>query len=220
VTQSPIRAVLFDLDGTLLDTAPEFTFCLNQLLVANGYPTQSVTQVRSAVSFGSAGLIEQGFRCVKTDPRFAQFNQQLLALYREHLGTLTVYFPGIVALLTELTLRALPWGIVTNKPTAYAAPLIQQFTALATAGAVIYGDTLSVSKPSPLPLLHACKKLSVTPEHCLYVGDALTDVQASQAAGMPCAVAHYGYIPPDSNPYNWKGDHALSHPLEILSLIG
>lgn len=212
-------AILFDLDGTLLDTAPEFTTCVNYLLTQAGKQPISVEKVRSAVSFGAQGMIECAFNISPSDPNFLTLKQQFLEAYAQTLGLETSFFPGILPLLTFLTEQQLPWGIVTNKPMAYTQGLIQHFAPLQQAACVIAGDTLSTQKPHPAPLLHACALLKVQPENCWYIGDAKSDVQASKAAGMRCAVANYGYIPAGEDVQTWEADYYLAQAHDIKQAI-
>jgi len=216
---TPVEAILFDLDGTLLDTAPEFTYCLNLLLKEAGLPTVSETSLRSSVSYGAKGMVEFGFNITELDERYQDIKDQFLALYAKGIGSKTDFFPGIVALLERLKALGLPWGIVTNKPERFTFPLLEKFTPLKNASCVVAGDTLKTQKPDPAPLLHACQQLAVNPKHCWYVGDAKTDQEASHQAGMRCAIAHYGYIPPTENALDWRADCDVFSPNEIEKLL-
>lgn len=214
-----VEAILFDLDGTLLDTAPEFTHCLNLLLIEAGMPTVSEASLRSAVSYGAKGMVEFGFKITEFDERYQNIKDRFLALYAKEIGSLTHFFPGIVNLLKHLQAQGLPWGIVTNKPACFTFPLLEKFAPLKKAGCVVAGDTLKTQKPDPAPLLHACQQLRVNPKNCWYVGDAKTDQEASHHAGMRCAIAHYGYIPPSENALNWRADCDVFTPNEIEKLL-
>ncbi|HRE32054.1 MAG TPA: HAD-IA family hydrolase [Candidatus Berkiella sp.] len=214
-----IEAILFDLDGTLLDTAPEFTHCLNVLLAQEGLPSVIESQVRSTVSYGAKGMIEFGFKVTEQNPCFTDLKNRFLALYAKEIGFHTHFFPGIVKLLARLQALCLPWGIVTNKPACFTFPLLEKFSPLTNAGCVVAGDTLSTQKPDPAPLLLACQKLAVSPKNCWYIGDAKTDQEASHRAGMRCAIASYGYIPPAENALSWQADHYLAHASEIEMLL-
>lgn len=214
-----VAAILFDLDGTLLDTAPEFTYCINRLLEQEGKPPISLAKLRTAVSFGAQGMITRAFNITPQDPKFAALKQQFLTFYAEKLGLQTSFFPGIDSILNSLSTQKIQWGIVTNKPTIYTMGLIEKFKVLATASCVVSGDTLTTQKPDPAQLFHACKLLQVPPEQCWYVGDAKTDLQASKAAGMRCAIANYGYIPPDEDVIAWEADCYLANASEISKLF-
>jgi 2-phosphoglycolate phosphatase len=213
------QGILFDLDGTLLDTAPEFTHCLNKLLSESGKSPLPVSQVREKVSFGAKSMVGLGFGVAPTDPDCHALAARLIAIYEAHIGQRTVFFPGIFNLLTLLQKKKIPWGIVTNKLKTHTFPLIQQFPPLSAAGCIVAGDTLSTAKPDPAPLLHACEQLNLSPTACWYVGDAKTDVEASRQAGMRCAVAHYGYIPQNENALDWQADHYLKEAEEMVALF-
>lgn len=212
-------AILFDLDGTLLDTAPEFTHCLNILLQQEAKPQVVVEQLREVVSFGVKGMIEFGFKIREQDPQFESLKNRMLEAYRNNLGSLTQFFPGVLELLSLLEEKKIPWGIVTNKPTIYTLGLIEKFKALSHAHCVIAGDTLATQKPDPAPLLFACQTLKVTPQSCWYIGDAKTDLIASHLAGMRCAIANYGYIPVNEDPKTWQAACYLNHANQIQGLL-
>jgi N-acetyl-D-muramate 6-phosphate phosphatase len=213
------QAILFDLDGTLLDTAPEFAACMNRLLGEHAKAPIEVEGLRSSVSHGVRGMLAYAFQSSPDDPDYAQLHAQFLEYYKEGIGSQTVFFSGIPTLIASLQKANLPWGIVTNKPTEFTLPLVQKFSPLNQALCVISGDSLSVSKPHPAPLLMGANHLGVSPQHCLYVGDARTDVVASRAAGMPCVVANYGYIPMDEDATSWEADHYVDDPKQILRLF-
>lgn len=215
----PTEAILFDLDGTLLDTAPEFTHCLNLLLSQAGLPLVSEASLRSSVSYGAKGMVEFGFKITELDERYQAIKDQFLSLYAKDIGSKTHFFPGIVNLLERLKRLGLPWAIVTNKPEQFTLPLLEKFAPLQQASCVVAGDTLKTQKPDPAPLLHACQQLAVNPKHCWYVGDAKTDQEASQKAGMRCAIAHYGYIPPTEDALTWQADFDAFTPNEIEKLL-
>jgi len=216
---TPVEAILFDLDGTLLDTAPEFTHCINVLLAEAEMPPVLEADLRSSVSYGAQGMIEFGFKITSLDERFQVLKDQFLVLYASEIGSQTQFFPGIVKLLERLQAVGLPWGIVTNKPARFTFPLLEKFALLKKAGCVVAGDTLATQKPDPAPLLLACQQLAVNPKHCWYVGDAKTDQEASRHAGMRCAIAHYGYIPPEENALQWQADCDVFAPHEIEKLL-
>lgn len=213
------KAILFDLDGTLLDTAPEFTHCLNLLLAQEDKQQITLQQLRRIVTFGAKGMIEFGFSIDEQAPEFYHLQQRLLEIYSQHLGSKTEFFPGIANILRTIMQKGIKWGIVTNKPGAYTVPLVEKFKPLNEATCVISGDTLSTQKPDPAPLLHACQMLKIQPQHCWYVGDAITDIQAGHRAGMRCAIANYGYIPQDEDPLDWQADCNLSTAHDIASLV-
>lgn len=213
-----IRAVLFDLDGTLLDTAPDLVRVLNQVRVEQGRDPLPYATARTQVSHGSSGLIRLGFPDVQADLQ-ERLRQRLLELYSERLAVGTQLFEGCREVLDVLQARGLGWGIVTNKPGFLTGPLLEQLGLAGEAGCVVSGDTLPQRKPHPAPLLLAAEQLSQAPQHCLYVGDAERDVQASRAAGMPVLVARYGYLGPDDDPYLWNPDAMIDQPAQIIDWL-
>ena len=216
--RSDIRSVLFDLDGTLLDTAPDLIRVLNQVRIEQGREPLPHELVRTQVSHGSGGLIRLGFPDLSGDALEA-LRLRLLALYSAQVAIDTVLFDGCQAVLDELKLRAMPWGIVTNKPGFLTTPLLASLGLDACAGCVVSGDTLPQRKPHPAPLLLAASQLSLSPQQCLYVGDAERDVQSARAAGMPVLVARYGYLGPDDNPDAWGPDALIDAPTQIIDWL-
>lgn len=213
------QAILFDLDGTLLDTAPEFATCMNRLLTENAKEPITVEGLRPYVSHGVRGMLAFAFQKSPRDSGYDELYERFLHYYRESIGSQTYFFSGVPSLLEFVQKANLPWGIVTNKPTEFTLPLVQQFAPLNQALCVISGDSLSVSKPHPAPLLFAASHIGILPERCLYVGDARTDVVASRAAGMPCAIANYGYISTYEDATTWEADHYVDKPDQILKLF-
>jgi 2-phosphoglycolate phosphatase len=218
VSPSSIRAVLFDLDGTLLDTAPDLVRVLNEVRIEQGRDPLPYATARTQVSHGSSGLIRLGFPDVDP-PLQERLRLRLLDLYAERLADGTQLFDGCRQVLDELRARGLGWGIVTNKPGFLTEPLLAQLGLAAEAGCIVSGDTLPQRKPHPAPLLLAASQLSVPANACLYVGDAERDVQASRAAGMPVLVARYGYLGPDDDPYQWAPDAMIDEPVQILDWL-
>lgn len=212
-------AVFFDLDGTLLDTAPEFLHCMNQLLNECGLPITHVESLRTSVSKGASGMLACAFGEKLKDFSIDMLKKRFLDLYRASIGSQTHLFEGIPSLLEALDKAKIPWGIVTNKSAQFTLPLIQQFPLLTTARCVVSGDTLQVSKPHPDPLVLAAKQVGIAPHACWYVGDARTDVEASRAAGMKSVIVHYGYVPPGEDLTTWEADHYISDPVQILDYL-
>ena len=212
---SSIRAVLFDLDGTLLDTAPDLVRALNQVRSEQGREPLPFALARTQVSHGSSGLIKLGFPDL-TGEGLETLRLRLLDIYSQNLALDTRLFEGCDVVLDQLQGRGMPWGIVTNKPAFLTEPLLATVGLAARAGCVVSGDTLPQRKPHPAPLLLAASQLSLPPQSCLYVGDAERDVQSARAAGMPVLVAQYGYLGPDDDPASWQGDALIESPLEIL----
>ncbi len=218
MNRSDIRGVLFDLDGTLLDTAPDLIRVLNQVRVEQGKLPVPYELARTQVSHGSSGLIRLGFPELNGEP-LEKLRLRLLDLYSAQLAVDTALFDGCEAVLMALQERKLAWGIVTNKPGFLTAPLLATLGLDHRAGCVVSGDTLSQRKPHPAPLLLAAAQLSLPPEACLYVGDAERDVQSARAAGMPVLVARYGYLGPEDDPDSWQPDAHIDTPLQILDWL-
>ena len=215
-----LKAILFDLDGTLLDTAPEFTDGINELRLERGLPPLLLNYVRPAVSHGSAEVVKTGFNLTNDHPDFAALKQRFLEIYQSNLGNNTHYFPGIQELLVKIEQLGLKWGIVTNKPHFLTQPLLEKLHLAKRAHCIVSGDTLSVAKPHPLPILHACEQMGILPQDCYYVGDAERDIIAGKAAGvMATFMVLYGYLAPKDKPYEWGADHYIQHPKEILTPI-
>jgi phosphoglycolate phosphatase len=218
-TPGAIRTVLFDLDGTLLDTAPDLAQALNTVLVENNRPPLPYEAIRPVVSHGGIALIELGFELEPSDPAFDPLRQRLLEIYRENISSLTRPFPGITELLEKLEERGLNWGIVTNKPGWLTDPLLKDLGLYKRAAAVVSGDTLDERKPHPAPMLHACELASSEPAQCVYIGDAQRDIEAGINAGMHTLVALFGYLQEQDDPENWQADDMIETPMELLEWL-
>ena len=208
-------ALLLDLDGTLLDTAPDMGGALNRLRVERGLDPLPFTVIRPVVSHGAARLVTLGFPAATGDA-FEQLRLRFLEIYARNLAEFTRPFPGIEPLLDELERRGLPWGVVTNKPAWLTDPLLATLGLDARAACVVSGDTLPERKPHPRPLQHAAGLVGVPPERCVYVGDAERDIQAGRAAGMATVVAAYGYLSADDDPARWQPTGIVVEPAELL----
>lgn len=209
------RAVLFDLDGTLIDTAQDMGLALNLLLEQYQRPVFGDHQLRPLVSHGSAALINFGFNITESDEQFLELRDQFLAFYEQNIAVNSCLFEGMENILDQLEHAAIPWGIVTNKPGKYTDLLLAELNLDKRTAAVISGDTLAQRKPDPEPLFAACRQIACPPEKCLYVGDALRDIQAARAAGMTACAAMYGYYLDDENPTEWNPDFYINTPLEL-----
>jgi 2-phosphoglycolate phosphatase len=214
-----IRTVLFDLDGTLADTAPDLAHALNALRTEHDLPALDYARIRPEASHGSLALIRLGFQVGPGDPGFDELRRRFLEIYAEHLCEHTRLFPGMAELLEGLGARGLTWGIVTNKPAFLTDPLIARLGLASRATCVVSGDTTTNRKPHPEPVLHACTLAGRQPAQCLYVGDAERDIQAGRHAGMPTAVALFGYIRAQEDPDSWGADTAIREPLELLAWL-
>jgi 2-phosphoglycolate phosphatase len=211
-----IKGILFDLDGTLLDTAGDLAATLNKVLVSQQIKPLHFDEIRPAISTGVTGLLTLGLNIKEQDPAFASLRQQFIDDYKQHICVYTHLFPGIETLVNYLQKNKWPWGIVTNKSSALAIDLVKQFPLLNSAKCLIAGDTLKYSKPHPQPLLHACQYLACIPENCIYIGDAKCDIEAANAAGMYSLIAYYGYIHPEEDVNAWKASAIISTPLDII----
>jgi len=213
-----IKAVLFDLDGTLADTAPDLAYALNRVREARGLPPLPLSAPRAYASHGARGLIGVGFNVQPGEPGYDALREEFLATYADNLCRQTRLFAGLLELLDQLDARALRWGVVTNKQERFALPLLELLKVRSRAACVIGGDTTGKSKPHPEPLLAASRAIGMTPESCVYVGDDLRDVQAGQAAGMKTAVAMWGYLN-GQHPERWNADCMIKNPQELLRIL-
>ncbi len=214
-----IRTVLFDLDGTLADTAPDLAAALNKVLVEEGRAPLPYPRIRPVVSHGSTALIRLGFNKEPSNAEFAGLRERLLAHYAENVCRDTRVFPGVPELLDELQRRGICWGIVTNKPAFLTDPLIARLGLNHRPACVVSGDTTPNRKPHPEPMLHACGIARAQPSESLYVGDAERDIQAGREAGMKTLVALFGYIGENEDPTKWGADGMVNAPLEVLPWI-
>jgi len=216
---TPLAAVLLDLDGTLLDTAPDLATVTNMLREQEHLAPLAFECLRPHVSHGSIALLRVAFPDADR-ARVTALQRRLLALYRDNLAVETQLFPGFAQVLTALEAHGIPWGVITNKPGWLTEPLLRALGLYERAGCVLSGDSLPVCKPDPLPLLTAANRIAVAPERCLYLGDALRDVQAARAANMVALAARYGYIDAQEDTSQWPVTAWLDSPLELLAWVG
>jgi phosphoglycolate phosphatase len=215
---SPVpRAILFDLDGTLADTAPDLAAAVNLLRSARGLETTPYEVLRPTASAGARGMIGASFGLTPQDAGFDELKTGFFNNYEAAIAVLTTLFDGVAELLDGLRQAGLAWGIVTNKPSRFTDPLLP-LIGLAHAGCIISGDTTPHAKPHPEPLLEAARRLGLAPEQCWYVGDDLRDIQAGQAAGMATVACAWGYCGA-TEPAGWSADHLLASPQELLTLL-
>jgi phosphoglycolate phosphatase len=211
------RAILFDLDGTLADTAPDLAGAMNRLRIARGLAPTPYEQLRPVASAGARGLIGASFGLKPGDDGYEELRVAFLENYEAALAVETRLFDGVPALLQGLLERGLLWGIVTNKAARFTEPLVPQI-GLQGARCVVSGDTTPHSKPHPEPLLEAARRLALAPQECWYVGDDLRDIEAGRAAGMTTVAAAWGYCG-QSEPVAWGADVMAKTPLQVLDLI-
>lgn len=220
MSRPPVAScVLLDLDGTLLDTAPDMARALNRLRRERGLAALPLSQLRPGVSHGATGLIKLGFALDSTEPLFEELRQRFLTLYARDLMRDTVLFEGMAETLAHLENRGIPWGIVTNKPGWLTTPLLEALDLFERAACVVCGDTLAKRKPDPEPLLHASDLVGVAAEHCLYVGDAPRDMEAGRRAGMVTLAARFGYRHDSDDPATWGADGVIDQPGELLAWV-
>lgn len=212
-------AILFDLDGTLLDTAKDLGNALNHILSERDRPTIAFETYRNIASDGAKGMLELGFGEDLRHFDLAQLRQQFLDYYENNLCVDTVFFAGIEDLLLALNEKHIPWGIVTNKPEFLTLQLVTSFELLDNCAVIVSGDTLSQRKPHPMPLLYAQEKLKISPTNTWYIGDAERDIEAAKAAKMISVVAEYGYIPDPHQSSKWKADLSIQSPNELLAYL-
>ena len=214
-----IKAVLFDLDGTLADTAPDLGHALNQQRIARGLSAVPLELIRTEASAGARGLLGLGFNIAPGDSDYPDMREEFLDLYAARLCHDTQLFPGVSELLDQLDARKLPWGIVTNKPARFAKPLIHLLGLSQRAACLISGGDTTHSKPHPEPLLAASHALAVAPNTCIYLGDDMRDVEASLAAGMEPVIARYGYLGNGHPPESWGARYLIDPPHELLAYL-
>lgn len=213
------EAVLFDLDGTLIDTAPDLAMALNDLLRHEHRKQLTLSQVRNVISEGIPGLLKLGLNISPADQQYTNFKQHILDYYREHIFIYSRIFYSIPVVLQHINHHKIPWGIVTNKSAQLTNLLVKPLGLFKNAGCIVAGDTLARCKPDPEPLQYATALLNVKPEKCCYVGDAYTDVIAAKATGMFSVTALYGYISDQTNPLLWGADAYIKKPEDLCKII-
>lgn len=214
-----LRGLLMDLDGTLADTAADLAGALNDLRAEFGRAPLPFDQLRPEVSRGSRGLLHVGFGIAPGDPGYDDYRQRFLDLYAGRFDREVCLYPGIVELLARCEALGLPWGIVTNKPARFTAPLLAHLGLTPPSGCVVTPDDVARPKPAPESVLLGCQQIGRQPGDVLFVGDARQDIDAGRAAGVRTAVALYGYLGSDENPAEWGADRLLESPDDIATLI-
>jgi 2-phosphoglycolate phosphatase len=211
--------ILLDLDGTLVDTAPDLGLALNMQRERHGMPPLPQEKIRPYASHGSKGLLSVGFGLTPQDAAFSAMREEYLDLYDQVFTHSPVLFEGVAELVTAIELKGLRWGVVTNKPRRFTEPLLKAIQLDQRAACAISGDDAPRAKPHPDTLLMACAQTAMEPSNCVYVGDAERDIQAGKSAGMRTVLALYGYIDATDKPHEWGADAVIKAPMEMLALI-
>ncbi len=214
-----VQAVLFDLDGTLIDSAPDLGMAADQLRTDRGLPSLPLEAYRPMAGAGARGMLGVAFGMTTDHPEYEGLREEFFVNYERRMTVLTRAFDGVPELVEALVTRSLAWGVVTNKSMRFAGPLTQQMPLFATAGTVVGGDTTPHAKPHPAPLLEAARQLGLAPGQCLYVGDDERDIVAGRAAGMLTVAATYGYLGAKTDVAAWGADACIEMPLTLLDLL-
>lgn len=215
-----VQAVLFDLDGTLIDSAPDLGAAADKMRVDRGMASLSLASYRHMAGAGARGMLGIAFGMTPESDGFAEMREEFFRNYERCMTERTYAFEGVVQMIQSLQAAPLTWGVVTNKPMRFADPLTQQMPLFAGAATVVSGDTTPYSKPHPEPLLEAARRMNIAPERCIYVGDDERDMQAGRAAGMKTVAACYGYLGLKADTSHWEADAHINSPLELLKLLG
>ncbi|TBU92808.1 N-acetylmuramic acid 6-phosphate phosphatase MupP [Stutzerimonas kirkiae] len=214
-----LRAILFDMDGTLLDTAPDFIAVIQAMRSARGLPPVTEQSVRDVVSGGARAMVLEAFDVDPLSEQFEILRLEFLARYQEHCAVYSHLYQGMPELLADIEKARLIWGVVTNKPVCFAEPIMQRLGLAERSSILICPDHVRRSKPDPEPMLLACERLGLEPASVLFVGDDMRDIESGQAAGTRTAAVRYGYIHPQDNPNNWGADIVVDSPFELRSLL-
>lgn len=214
-----IQAVLFDLDGTLIDSAPDLGFAADVMRVARGLPSLPLEHYRSMAGAGARGMIQVAFGHGPDHPKFEALREEFLNNYETCMAQRTTVFDEVDTLLQTLEQRGLPWGVVTNKWERFALPLTAGMPLFRRAATIVGGDTTPHAKPHPEPLFEAARRIGLPPEVCLYVGDDERDIVAGRAAGMPTVAARYGYLGAKNDVTHWNADAVIENPLQLLNFL-
>lgn len=215
-----IRAVLFDLDGTLIDSAPDLGAAADKMRTDRGLPSLPLERYRPMAGAGARGMLGEAFGMAPDHPDFMTMREEFFVNYESRMTERTSIFDGVPELVSQILQRNMAWGVVTNKAARFTDPLTRSIPLFVTARAVVSGDTTPHAKPHPAPLLEAAARLKVEPGQCIYVGDDERDIVAGLAAGMGTVAATYGYLGAKTNPMEWGAHAAIKSPFELLQLLG
>ncbi|WP_076509001.1 HAD-IA family hydrolase [Pseudacidovorax sp. RU35E] len=214
-----VQAVLFDLDGTLIDSAPELGAAADRMRVARGMSSLPLSAYRPMAGAGARGMLGVAFGLRPEDAQFAELREEFFKTYEALMFDGSVAFSGVDALIARLVDRRMPWGVVTNKSSRFTEPLTASMPLFETAAAIVSGDTTPHAKPHPAPLLEAARRIGVDPARCVYVGDDQRDIVAGKAAGMRTVAVAYGYLGADADVTQWQADAVISLPLDLLQWL-
>ena len=214
-----LRAILFDMDGTLLDSAPDFIAVTQAMREARGLPPVEPKAIADVVSGGARAMVAAAFDVPTESAEFEALRLEFLERYQQHCAVLTRPYDGIPELLADIEKANLRWGVVTNKPVRFAEPIMQQLGLASRSALLICPDHVKNTKPDPEPMRLACQQLGLQPQEILFVGDDLRDIESGRAAGTRTAAVSWGYIHPDDNPAHWGADVLVDHPLELRAVL-
>jgi phosphoglycolate phosphatase len=214
-----VAAVLFDLDGTLIDSAPDLGAAADKMRTDRGLESLPLALYRPMAGAGARGMIAVAFGLTPDDARFADLKEEFFRNYESRMTENTSVFDGVAELIAHIGQAGLKWGVVTNKSARFTVPLTKAMPLFNTAQTIVSGDTTPHSKPHPAPLLEAARQLDVAPERCIYVGDDERDIVAGRAAGMPTVAAAYGYLGKTADTHGWKADATIAAPGALLNLL-
>jgi phosphoglycolate phosphatase len=214
-----VALVLFDLDGTLVDTAPDLAGAVNRMLLGRDRPTLPLAELRPVASHGARGLLGRAFGVTPADSAFEALRQEFFREYEQALCIHSALFPAMDDALRDLEAAGIRWGVVTNKIARFTEPLLRALALDSRAACIVSGDTTSRAKPDPAPLLHALSTTLTLPAAALYVGDDLRDIQAGRAAGVGTVAASYGYLGDGPDVAQWGADHVIDSPAELMRLV-
>jgi len=218
--RASVAAVLFDLDGTLVDSAPDLAGAANELRAAHGLQPMVFELLRPMVGSGARGMLKAAFGIDSDDPSFDALRVDFLQRYESRILRETRVFAPMEPVLLALEQHGLPWGIVTNKIARFSVPLVEGLGLMPRCAVLISGDSTAHAKPHPQPLLEAALRLGLAPQRCVYLGDDRRDVEAGRSAGMPTLAAAWGYLGRDESVHDWNADEVLAHPEELLNWLG